>query len=118
MPELPIFVSSKDSTSDGNFAIKFEPALRIPDDAKSATVSCQQMTCSYTMPNVTDDNNCFVVSVPNADNTAFGSARDGSARRFLLHVPKALYDVSTSEDAINRAVNTQGRLATDKRRLV
>ena len=81
MPELPIFVSSKDSSSEGNFAIKFEPALVIPADAKSATISCQQMTCPYTMPNVTSENNGFVVSVPNDDNTAFLAAHDGSAMK-------------------------------------
>ena len=52
----------------------YQEALVIPADAKSATISCQQMTCPYTMPNVTTANNGFVVSVPNDDNTAFLAA--------------------------------------------
>ena len=107
MPDLPIFVSSAKASaaSVGNFEVNFQPALEIPSEAKSATVSVQQLTCPYNMPNVDASNNGLVVSVPSSNNTTFEADSTGAARRITISVPTGLYDVDSLQAAINRAVN-------------
>ena len=70
MPEIPLFVSSSQAgaTQTGSFDVRFQPPLRVPEDAKNATIHISHATIPFTEPNVSAalGNNTLIVALPNA----------------------------------------------------
>ena len=110
MPEIPLFVSSTQAgaTQAGSFDVRFQPALRVPEGAKNATIRISHATIPFTEPNVSAalKNNALVVALPTADGSGsvpeFTSA---AQQKYVLVIPDGLYDVAGLERAINIAVN-------------
>lgn len=101
--EIPMIVDSSTTagainvSSDGSqFEISLEDAIQIPSSATECTVSVQEATIWWVMPNIlTGVNDAFSID-------------DGVGGPFDIVVPQGLYDLNTLEASVESAVIADG----------
>ena len=78
MPQIPLFVSSSQSSTvqNGSCEVAFTPPLHVPEGATDATIHLAHATIPFTEPNVsaTLGNNRLVVALPTADRLCSAAA--------------------------------------------
>lgn len=111
--EISLLVSSDPSqgasnvTADGSeFQVGLEEPIEIPRDAVNVTVSVEEATVWWTVPNIIEGQNDTF--------TVFGDREDGgTAQLFSIKIPQGLYDLTGLNNSIQTLLENAGAKVTD-----
>ena len=102
MPEINMIASSggANTSPDGSvFYVDFDDSLKIPSTARNVTLSADNATIWWTIPNIiTGTNDRMYVTGPDTL---------GVVQTFLVQIQQGLYDLAGLESAIHRSLENQ-----------
>jgi hypothetical protein len=99
-PDLGAINRSADGST---FEVQFDNALTIPKDAMNVSLSVEEATVWFTVPNITETNNKLFV---------FGDDNLGNPQLFNIVIPIGLYDLPGLNNALLLQLENQGAKTT------
>ena len=105
--EISILVSSNPNqgaqnvSADGStFQIQLQDGIKVPADAKNVTVSVEEATVWWVVPNIiTGQNDTFYITAPDTSDVL---------TNYISVIPQGLYDLSGLNNALLRDLENQG----------
>ena len=103
MPEINMIASSggTNTSPDGSvFYVDFDDSMKIPSIARNVTLSADNATIWWTIPNI--------IAGLNDKMYITGPDTLGVVQNFTVQIPQGLYDLAGLESAIHRSLENQG----------